>query len=144
MKGIVAVQSELLLDLVEIDSKLRDNDIASLEKIEELLGTLRQRIKTNPICYWKKRMTDDWKKGDQVISFTGHETIGERLAYTHVWIVILGSIFGGRACLATLAAAMRYGFATLHPLTPGYGFMELEDDLFTPAGYTLSGFLEIW
>jgi hypothetical protein len=43
-----------------------------------------------------------------------------------------------------MAAAMRYGFATLHPLTPGFMFMELEDDLFTPAGYTLSGFLEMW
>jgi hypothetical protein len=68
------------------------------------------------------------------------------LAYTFVWVVIFGSILGGRACLATIAAAMRYGFATLHPLTPrlGYMFMELEDGLFTPAGYTLSSFLEVW
>ncbi len=144
MKGIVAFQSGILLDLVEIDSKLRDNDIASLEKIEELLGTLRQRIKTNPIYYWKKRMTDDWKKGKQRIEMTDHETEGAVLAYTNIWIAIFGSIFGGKACLATMAAAMRYGFATLHPLTPGFMFMELEDDLCTPAGYTLSGFLEIW
>jgi hypothetical protein len=84
LKGIVAVQSGILSDLVEIDPKLRDNDIASLEKIEELLGTLRQRIKTNPIYYWKKRMTDDWKKGKQKIELTDHETEGAVLAYTHI------------------------------------------------------------
>jgi hypothetical protein len=39
----------------------------------------------------------------------------------------IGTIFGGKACLAPMAAAMQYGFATLHPLTPGYIFMELED-----------------
>ncbi len=144
MRGIVAVRSGLLFDLVEIDSKLRDNDIASLEKIEERLGTLRQRFKTNPPYYWKTRMTDNWKKGKQRIELTDYETGGGVLAYTYVWIAILGYILGGKACLATLAAAMRYGFAPLHPRTPGYIFMEPEDDLFTPAGYTLSGFFEIW
>jgi hypothetical protein len=123
------------------------NDIDSLEKIEERLDTLRQRFKTNPVYYWKKGMTDDWKKVKQMmIDMLDHHTEGVVLAYTFVWVVIFGSIFGGKACLATIAAAMRYGFATLHPLTPrlGYMFMELEDDLFTPAGYTLSGFLEVW
>ena len=97
-----------MLDLAEIDAKLRENDIDSLEKAEERLGTLRQRIKTNPVYYWKKGMTDDWKKGKQKIEMRDHDTKGGRLAYTFVWIEIFGSIFGGKACLATRAAAMRY------------------------------------
>ncbi len=75
---------------------------------------------------------------------TDYETGGGVLAYTYIWISIFGNIFEYKACLVTLAAVMRYGFAALHPRTPGYIFMEPEDDLFTPAGYTLSGFLEIW
>jgi hypothetical protein len=146
VKGFVAVNRGLLSDLAEIDAKLRENDIDSLKKIEERLGTLRQRVKTNPVYYRKKNMTDDWKKGKQKIERQDYDTEGGVLEYTFVWLVIFGSILGGKACLATIAAAMRYGFATLHPFTPGleYMFMELEDDLFTPASYTLSGFLEIW
>jgi hypothetical protein len=33
LKGFVAVKGGLLLDLAEIDAKLRENDIDSLEKI---------------------------------------------------------------------------------------------------------------
>ncbi len=73
---------------------------------------------------------------------------GDMLEYSHLWVECYAAIFGdnGKCCLAPFVAAMRYGYANLHPGTKGSRIVvchQAARGMCNMLGiYTLSGYIK--
>ena len=150
LKGVVAVRDTLLDELGGIDSMFRDNERVSLNNRDILIGEFRSRNTArradgrleHPLFYYKKDWYDDWVEGEQEVHDVVHNTNGQILYYTYVWVILHGAIFGhlGECCIGPIAGALRDGAATLHPRTPQFmQFFDVLDGDWADGLYTMSG-----
>ncbi len=152
LKGLIAVRDTLLDELYRIDSMFRDNERVSLNYRDVLMGEFRSRNTVrrvdgrleHPIFYYKQDRDDDWVAGKQDVHDIKHDTDGQILYYTHMWVILKGAIFGdrGQCCIGPIAGALRDGAATLHPRTPQFmQFYDVLDDDWIDCLYTMSGWI---
>ncbi len=141
--GYAAVQRNLLGELCYLDSMRRVNDLDWLQTQSYEITEFGKR-KTEPFVFWKIQLADCWERGIYKVETKHYESKDGILAYTYVWVVVFGCIFGslGVCCMAPLIAAMRYNVATLHPKTKPFGCIyipQLHGLVPKHALYTLSG-----
>ena len=149
MIGFVAVKNNLLRELEDLDTMLRENQTDSLElRLQFFHDWVRSRslmtdggLLASPSCYFKTDMTEDWIGCETSFSNYPHERKGERLHYNYFWF-FLRSGFLNNVCLATLVGAMREGMCTLHPQNASKGLMYIHHfPLSFVAHITLGGYI---
>ena len=150
MIGFVAVKNNLLRELEDLDTMLRENQTDSLElRLQFFHDWVRSRslmtdggLLASPSCYFKTDMTEDWIGCETSFSNRLHVRKRERLHYNYFWF-FLRSGFLNHVCLATLVGAMREGMCTLHPQNASNkGLMYIHHfPLSFVAHITLSGYI---
>ncbi len=156
VSGFVAVRESIPDELRHVDSILRENTLDSTERqrlgilsfADEMGMMTADGCKARPFFFWKKRANNRWKVGNAHPELHSYCRDGEMLEYSHLWVECYASIFGdfGKCCLAPLAAAMRSGYACLHPGTKGERFVvchQTARGMYNMFGiYTLSGYIK--
>ena len=155
VSGLVAVRESLPDELRHIDSILRQNTTDSTNRqrlgilsfADEMAKMKADGSRARPLFLWKRRAHHRWKTGNAHPELHSHPREGNTLEYMRIWVDCYAEIFGKKCCLATLIAAMRHGYACLHPRKKGAQFVvcyqTAERGIVDLLGmYTLSGIIK--
>jgi hypothetical protein len=154
--GFVAVRESLPDELRHIDAVLRQNTTDSTDRqragilafVDEMALLKADGSRDRPLFFWKRRAYHKWKVGNSYPGIHDHPRDGAWLEYIHLWVECYAEIFGNKkCCLATLVAAIKHGYACLHPKKKDGGFVvcyqtEGREILNLIGMYTLSGLIK--